>query len=167
MTLLVINADLDMSNQIEREFECNRLPWYGVAGCLQQYEVIQVARAIRSIVKLFENLPFEEQTEALTQLLAAHEQSRSAKRAELERQLAELDHDAPKKSRVVVGSQRANGVSKERSKRAAKKNGKTSSVEAKYRDGRTGETWSGRGRMASWLKAKQDAGENIDKYLLN
>jgi hypothetical protein len=37
-------------------------------------------------------------------------------------------------------------------------------VKAKYRDPTTGETWSGRGRMASWLKRKQDAGEDIEKY---
>jgi len=36
----------------------------------------------------------------------------------------------------------------------------------KYRDPATNETWSGRGRMASWLKRKQDAGEDIDKYLV-
>ena len=35
---------------------------------------------------------------------------------------------------------------------------------AKYRDPVTGATWSGRGRMASWLKKKQDAGEDIEKY---
>jgi hypothetical protein len=34
----------------------------------------------------------------------------------------------------------------------------------KYRDPRTDETWSGRGRMATWLKRKQDAGEDIEKY---
>ena len=28
----------------------------------------------------------------------------------------------------------------------------------------TGNTWSGRGRMARWLKDKQDAGEDIEKY---
>jgi branched-chain amino acid transport system substrate-binding protein len=28
------------------------------------------------------------------------------------------------------------------------------------------EAWSGRGRMASWLKSKQDGGENIEKYLV-
>ena len=39
-------------------------------------------------------------------------------------------------------------------------------VKAKYRDPETNETWSGRGRMASWLKRKQDAGEDIDKYLV-
>ena len=34
----------------------------------------------------------------------------------------------------------------------------------KYRDPATGQTWSGRGRMAGWLKAKQDAGEDIERY---
>ena len=41
---------------------------------------------------------------------------------------------------------------------------KASEVKAKYRDPATGDTWSGRGRMASWLKKKQDAGEDIEKY---
>jgi DNA-binding protein H-NS len=36
----------------------------------------------------------------------------------------------------------------------------------KYRDPETNETWSGRGLMASWLKRKQDAGEDIDDYLV-
>jgi H-NS histone family protein len=39
-----------------------------------------------------------------------------------------------------------------------------SRVEPKYREPQTGETWSGRGRMAAWLKLKQDAGEDIEKY---
>lgn len=40
----------------------------------------------------------------------------------------------------------------------------SSQVKAKYRDPQTGETWSGRGRMATWLKRKQDAGEDIENY---
>ena len=39
-------------------------------------------------------------------------------------------------------------------------------VKAKYRDPKTNETWSGRGRMANWLKRKQEAGEDVDKYLV-
>jgi DNA-binding protein H-NS len=39
-------------------------------------------------------------------------------------------------------------------------------VKPKYRDPKTGETWSGRGRTATWLKRKQDAGEDIDDYLV-
>jgi DNA-binding protein H-NS len=40
-----------------------------------------------------------------------------------------------------------------------------SHVRPKYRDPATGDTWSGRGRMASWLKRKLDAGEDREKYL--
>ena len=126
-----------------------------------------MARPVRAIVRLFEKLPFEEQKETLKRLQAAHELSRSAKRAELEQQLAELGYGAPKKPARAKALKKANGLAQEKPKRAARKNGKTSSVKAKYRDGKTGETWSGRGRMAKWLKARQDAGENIGKYLLN
>lgn len=124
-------------------------------------------RPVRSIVKLFEKLGFEEQKEALTHLLAAHEIARSAKRAELEQQLAELGYDAPKKVARAKPPQKANGLATEKPKRRTRKTRKAASVKAKYRDAKTGETWSGRGRMASWLKAKQDAGENIEKYVLN
>jgi DNA-binding protein H-NS len=133
---------------------------------LPKYEVNEVSRPVRSIVRLFERLPFEEQKEALQHLQAAHETSRSAKRAELERQLAELGY-APRKPVRAKALTKANGAAQQKPKRAAKKNGKATSAKAKYRDGKTGETWSGRGRMARWLKAKQDAGENIEKYLLN
>lgn len=34
----------------------------------------------------------------------------------------------------------------------------------KYRNPTTNETWSGRGRMPLWLKRKQNAGEDIEKY---
>ena len=39
-------------------------------------------------------------------------------------------------------------------------------VQPKYRDPTTNETWSGRGRMANWLKRKQETGEDIGKYLV-
>jgi DNA-binding protein H-NS len=37
-------------------------------------------------------------------------------------------------------------------------------VAIKFRDPATGDTWTGRGRMARWLKVKQDAGEDVEKY---
>lgn len=40
-------------------------------------------------------------------------------------------------------------------------------VAPKYRNPATGETWSGRGRMASWLAAKVQAGESVDRYLVS
>jgi H-NS histone family len=36
--------------------------------------------------------------------------------------------------------------------------------QVRYRDPQTNETWSGRGRMPNWLKRKQDAGEDIERY---
>ena len=36
----------------------------------------------------------------------------------------------------------------------------------KYRDPVTRETWSGRGRMPNWLKRKQEAGMDIEEYLV-
>src|SRR5262245_55761332 len=36
----------------------------------------------------------------------------------------------------------------------------------KYRDPATNETWSGRGRMPNWLKRRQEAGEDIEEYLV-
>ena len=121
-------------------------------------------QAVRSVVKLFGKLSFDQQKDAFVQLQDLHEQSRSVKRAELEQQLVELGYRAPKKQ----GRRRAleaNGAAK-KANGAAHKNGKNGSVKAKYRDAKTGETWSGRGRMASWLKGKQDAGEKIEKYLV-
>ena len=90
----------------------------------------------------------------------AHDQSRSAKRTELESQLAALGYAMPKKRGRPKGSTNAstNGALSKKRHRAK--------VKAKYRDPKTNETWSGRGRMASWLKAKEDAGEKIDKYLI-
>lgn len=37
-------------------------------------------------------------------------------------------------------------------------------ISAKYRDPETGQTWSGRGRMATWLAMKLRAGEALDDY---
>jgi DNA-binding protein H-NS len=41
-----------------------------------------------------------------------------------------------------------------------------SAAKAKYRDPATGATWSGRGRMATWLKRRVEAGEDIEKFLV-
>jgi len=111
---------------------------------------------MRTVVEWFGNLSFERQREALEQIQQEHEQSRLAKRADLEKQLMALGYGAAKKRGRAKGA--SNG--------AARLNGKKGSVKVKYRDPKTSETWSGRGRMASWLKSKQDAGEKIEKYLV-
>ena len=113
-----------------------------------------------TVVAWFGKLSFDEQKNALGKIQEQHDQARSTKRSELEAQLADLGYGMakrrgrPRKSAVASGNGRAPART-----RMAK-------VKAKYRDPKTKETWSGRGRMASWLKAKQDAGEKIDKYLV-
>jgi DNA-binding protein H-NS len=116
--------------------------------------------AARTVVTWFGGLSFEQQIEALGQLQHAHEQARSAKRVELQSQLAALGYEAPKKRGRPKAS--ANGAGNG----AAPKKSRKGKVKAKYRDPKTKETWSGRGRMASWLKGKEEAGESIEKYLV-
>jgi len=112
-------------------------------------------------------LSYDQQKEALVQLQVTHDQSRAEKRAELEQMLAELGYRAPKKQGRPKAVKKANGAAHKKANGAARKNGKKRAVKAKYHDEKTGDTWSGRGLMASWLKSKQEAGEKIEKYLLN
>ena len=67
------------------------------------------------------------------------------------------DYAAPKKRGRPPASANSGGNGRK---------GRRGKEKAKYRDPKTNETWSGRGRMASWLKSKQDAGEKIEKYLI-
>jgi DNA-binding protein H-NS len=114
-----------------------------------------------TIVAWFGNLSFDKQKDALGRMQDEHEQSRSAKRAELVTQLAALGYAIPKKrGRPRANANRGGGDG------ATLRKGRKGKVKAKYRDPKTNETWSGRGRMASWLKSKQDAGETIEKYLV-
>jgi DNA-binding protein H-NS len=133
-----------------------------VSIVIQRREDLKVARqlAMSTVIAWFGSLSFDKQKDALDRMQGEHEQSRSAKRAELVTQLAALGYTVPKKrGRPRVN---ANGVGNG----ATVRKGRKGKVKAKYRDSKTGETWSGRGRMASWLKSKQDSGENIEKYLV-
>jgi DNA-binding protein H-NS len=112
---------------------------------------------VATVVAWFGKLSFDQQKDALARLQVEHEQSRSAKKAELEMQLAALGYSAPKRR----GRPRKNAIGSGNGRKR-----RTGKVKAKYRDPKTNETWSGRGRMASWLKSKQDAGEKIEKYLV-
>jgi DNA-binding protein H-NS len=122
-------------------------------------KVLKVTKqlAMNAVLAWFGNLSFDKQRDALDRMRGEHDQSRAAKRAELVTQLAALGY-APGKKR---GRPSANA----NTARIGRK-GRRGKVKAKYRDPKTNETWSGRGRMASWLKSKQDAGEKIEKYLV-
>jgi DNA-binding protein H-NS len=129
-----------------------------------KHEDLDVARALalNTIVKWFGTLSFDRQRDALGELQSQHDHSRSAKKSEIERQLAALGFGVPKKrGRPKLG---ANGGTNGHA--AAPKKARRAKVKVKYRDPKTKEEWSGRGRMARWLKAKEDAGEKIEKYLV-
>jgi DNA-binding protein H-NS len=115
---------------------------------------------MNAVIAWFANLSFDKQQSALGRLQGEHEQSRSAKRAELVTQLAALGYVVAKKRGrpPMKADGGGNGATVRKARRGK--------VKAKYRDSKTGETWSGRGRMASWLKSKQDAGEKIETYLV-
>lgn len=117
--------------------------------------------AVRTVVAWFSSQSLEQQREAISQLEQAHEQSRAAKRTELLRQLAELGYVRKRRGRSRPSANGSANGAKPSQERAPK-----IKVKAKYRDPKTNETWSGRGRMAGWLKAKKDAGERIEKYLV-
>jgi DNA-binding protein H-NS len=114
--------------------------------------------AARTVVEWFRNLSFDRQSDILVQIQQEHEQSRSSKRSELIKQLSALGYAAPKTRARSQRMQNGNG--------AVRSHGKKRSVKVKYRDPKTNEKWSGRGRMANWLKRKQEVGEKIEKYLV-
>lgn len=58
-------------------------------------------------------------------------------------------------SRLPVGRTEASGIERTLERRPA---------DVKFRDPTTGQTWSGRGRMATWLATKVAAGESADDY---
>jgi DNA-binding protein H-NS len=98
----------------------------------------------------FDGLGFDRQAAVLTTLSTSHSQVRNARILALRRELAALNgNGAP-----------TNGKWKYTRRKAA------SAIRAKYRDPKSGETWSGRGRMASWLAAKLKAGEKASRYLI-
>jgi DNA-binding protein H-NS len=103
----------------------------------------------KQVAAWFSALDFDKQSALLGSLHATHDSAKQVKIDALRRQLAELETGRGR----AIGKRARKSV---RGKRAAA---------VKYRDPKTGETWSGRGRMARWLAAKVSAGEKADKYL--
>ena len=97
----------------------------------------------------FSELDFDKQHAFLGTLNQTHDSAKQVKIDALRRQLSDLES----------GRDRAGG------KRARKGVRRKRVAAVKYRDPKTGDTWSGRGRMARWLADKVSAGEKADKYL--
>jgi DNA-binding protein H-NS len=107
----------------------------------------------KSVTAWFSELGFDEQAAVLAKLSETHDEQREAKRASLMEQLSALGGDMPKKR----GRPATTG------RQVMKRKGKAA---IKYRNPKSGETWSGRGRMARWLADKVKAGEKQDNYLV-
>ena len=90
------------------------------------------------IVATFRALSLDEMIEAYPQITAALNAAKDQRRSQLEAEIRSLGFRP--------------GDAKRKPDRAVK-----------YR-GPNGETWSGTGAMASWLKKLQDAGADIEKY---
>jgi DNA-binding protein H-NS len=97
----------------------------------------------------FAEMDYDKQHAFLGSLTAAHDDAKKVKIDALRSQLAELE------------GRRGKAGAKRGRKSARRKGG----AGVKYRDPKTGATWSGRGRMARWLAEKVSAGEKADKYL--
>ena len=106
--------------------------------------------SIKAVGDWFSNLNFDEQEKVLDALQDLHGKVRRSKIELLKRELAALE----------------NGSSNGHAAAAPTKRGpKKGAVKIKFRDPKSGETWSGRGRMARWLADKIHAGEKQEKYL--
>jgi DNA-binding protein H-NS len=88
-------------------------------------------------VAVFVGMNLIEQDILLDELTAIHNAGKEKRRQELRTELGSLT-DRPMKS-------------------------KPAKVKVKYR-GPNGETWSGVGAMAGWLKKLKDAGEDVERY---
>jgi DNA-binding protein H-NS len=98
----------------------------------------------KQVAAWFTGLDFKQQETCLRGLAHLHDKEKAKHIAALRKQLAALgDVDV-----------------------AAPAAGRRRTVAAKYRDAKSGQTWSGRGRMAAWLAAKVKAGEKAAKYLV-
>ena len=103
--------------------------------------------AMSTVVAWFGNLSFDQQKNALDRLQGEHDQSRSAKRAELVTQLAALGYAVAKKA----GSSCREGKWRWQRRGAEGPQGQGESQVPRSEDERN---LVGRGRMASWLKSK-------------
>ena len=109
----------------------------------------------------FSAMNFDQQRAILAGLAEVHGKTRDAKIHALRRELADLEGGVSAIVRRKPNRRKPNGMAK-----SARRGSRKGAVKAKFRDPKSGETWSGRGRMARWLAERVKAGEKADKYLV-
>src|SRR5688572_11556226 len=100
----------------------------------------------KAVSAWFSEKDFDGQRSLLEKLKEVHDKGRQMRISALKRELVRLE----------------NGSSNSHVEKPAKRS-KKGQVAVKYRDPKSGETWSGRGRMASWLAEKVKAGDKVEK----
>jgi DNA-binding protein H-NS len=106
----------------------------------------------KAVTEWFSVMDLEAQRNMLEKLHKVQDKVRQVRISALKRELVMLEKGS------------GNGQQAAKPAKGAKK--KKSGVAVKYRDPKSGDTWSGRGRMASWLAEKVKAGEKVEKYLV-
>ena len=113
----------------------------------------------KRVADWFTAMDFDGQQATLAKLSDLHGSVKEDKIRALRQELAQLEGGGSSISgRKKMGTKGGHSVGNGRKK--------TRSVQAKYRDPKSGEAWSGRGRMARWLAEKVANGEKADKYLV-
>jgi DNA-binding protein H-NS len=103
----------------------------------------------KTVSSWFSVLKFDEQATVLGALQKAHDKVRQDQINTLRRQLQVLENGSSLRATPSI-------------KRGLRKAG----AKTKYRDPKTNQSWSGRGRMATWLAEKVKAGEDPKRYLV-
>jgi len=110
---------------------------------------------------------------ALEITLTASLQQLLAQRAEIEKQIADAQREergtAIAKVKALMaefGLTAADITAKATTARAPGTGKSTGKVAPKYRNGATGETWTGRGLQPKWLKAALGAGAKLEDFAL-
>jgi hypothetical protein len=121
--------------------------------------------------------PFKLDAMSVAGLLQLRDELQTALSGKIQMERDELQQKLDELAQMESGSNGAAPAKTSRGKRPIRKNGRGGAATAKgrkpttkrppvyirYYDPETGLTYSNRGPMAKWLRAKQEAGENIDK----
>jgi DNA-binding protein H-NS len=118
--------------------------------------------------------PFKLDAMSVAELLQLRDELQTALSGKIQMERDELQQKLDELAQMESGSNGAAPAKTSRGKRVSRKNGaaaargrkpstKRPPVFIRYYDPETGKTYSNRGPMATWLREKQEAGQDIEK----
>jgi DNA-binding protein H-NS len=105
----------------------------------------------------------ELRTMSLDDLWALHEEISAILSSRIEAEKIELEKRLASLSRGVTGSRESEGATLQ----GGKPRRKYPRVLPKYRNPKTSETWSGRGKLPRWLVAAMKSGKKIEEFRIS